>query len=232
GPISSVKLLGQPVIILNDLQTCVDLLDKRSAISAGRHVLPFSGEMWVHISFCFKFLTWTTSQGSDGTNKWLSPYGDRFRIMRKMVHCFIGTKSAITAFIPIQHLQTRPFLAQTFEKPENLISNIPLAQGAIFPRMSHGYNIESSISHPFVAVVEKAAQQFYIATVPAFFPSVRPFLRFIPSWFPFASFKRVAAEFRATNMEQANLPHDFVKQQMASLPSFTSSMLQTNLDEL
>ncbi|KAF8510748.1 cytochrome P450 oxidoreductase [Gautieria morchelliformis] len=219
GPISSVTILGQPVIILNDLQTCVDLLEKRSAIYSGRPVLPFAGEM----------IGWNQQMI-------LSPYGDRFRNMRKMVHRFIGTKSAITAFIPIQHLQTRLFLARTFEKPENLFSNIRLAQGAIFLRMSHGYNIKSSTSDPFVAVVEKAAQQFYIATVPgAWLVDTFPLLRFIPSWFPFASFKRVAAEFRATNMEQANLPHDFVKQQMrenTALPSFTSSMLQTNLDEL
>ncbi|KAF8531832.1 cytochrome P450 [Gautieria morchelliformis] len=170
-PKDSEKIMGQAVIILNDLQTCVDLLEKRSAIYSGRPVLPFAREM----------IGWNQQMI-------LSPYEDRFRILRKMVHRFIGKKSAITTFIPIQHLQTGLFLARTFEKPENLISNIRLAQGTIFLRI------------PFVAVVEKAAQQFYLATVPgAWLVDTFPLMRPIPSWFPFASFKRVAAEKWAAN---------------------------------
>ncbi len=37
--------MGQPIIILNSLKVCEDLLEKRSATYSGRPVLQFSGEM-------------------------------------------------------------------------------------------------------------------------------------------------------------------------------------------
>jgi hypothetical protein len=39
--------MGQPIIILNSLKACEDLLEKRSAIYSGRPVLQFAGEMYV-----------------------------------------------------------------------------------------------------------------------------------------------------------------------------------------
>jgi hypothetical protein len=45
GPVSSVCVMGQPIIILNSLTACQDLLEKRSAKYSGRPVLPFAGEM-------------------------------------------------------------------------------------------------------------------------------------------------------------------------------------------
>jgi hypothetical protein len=45
GPVSSVCIMGQPIIILNSLKACEDLLEKRSATYSGRPVLQFAGEM-------------------------------------------------------------------------------------------------------------------------------------------------------------------------------------------
>jgi hypothetical protein len=40
--------MGQPIIILNSLKACEDLLEKRSAIYSGRPVLQFAGEMYAY----------------------------------------------------------------------------------------------------------------------------------------------------------------------------------------
>lgn len=45
GPISSVTVMGQAIIIVNDYNIALDLLDKRSAVYSDRPVLPFAGEM-------------------------------------------------------------------------------------------------------------------------------------------------------------------------------------------
>jgi hypothetical protein len=45
GPISSVNALGTRVIIINDLQTAIDLLETRSSIYSNRPVFPFAGEL-------------------------------------------------------------------------------------------------------------------------------------------------------------------------------------------
>jgi hypothetical protein len=46
GPVSSMCVLGQLIIILNSLKACED--EKRSAIYSGRPVLQFAGEMYVY----------------------------------------------------------------------------------------------------------------------------------------------------------------------------------------
>lgn len=45
GPISSVSVFGQTIIVVNDLQTALELLDKRSSVFSDRPVLPFAGIM-------------------------------------------------------------------------------------------------------------------------------------------------------------------------------------------
>ena len=45
GPISSLSVLGTRIVIINSLEACTDLLEKRSTIYAGRPKLTFAGEM-------------------------------------------------------------------------------------------------------------------------------------------------------------------------------------------
>lgn len=47
GPISSISVFGQTIILLNDAQTAIDLLEKRSAIYSSRPRSVFCGEMYV-----------------------------------------------------------------------------------------------------------------------------------------------------------------------------------------
>lgn len=42
GPISTVSVLGQRLIILNDANLAIDLLEKRSAIHSDRPKMPFA----------------------------------------------------------------------------------------------------------------------------------------------------------------------------------------------
>lgn len=48
GPISSVRVLTQTIILLNTLDVSQDLLDRRSQIYSNRPILPFAGEMYVN----------------------------------------------------------------------------------------------------------------------------------------------------------------------------------------
>lgn len=46
GPISSVTVMGQTIIILNDPRLAFELLEKRSAIHSSRPKQIFAGEMY------------------------------------------------------------------------------------------------------------------------------------------------------------------------------------------
>lgn len=49
GPISSISVLGQSIVIINDYRIALDLLDKRNANYSDRPRLRFCGEMYVNL---------------------------------------------------------------------------------------------------------------------------------------------------------------------------------------
>lgn len=47
GPISSVTVMGQTIVIVNDARLAFELMEKRSAIHSSRPKQLFAGEMYV-----------------------------------------------------------------------------------------------------------------------------------------------------------------------------------------
>lgn len=47
GPISSVTVMGQTIVIINGFDVATDLLNKRSAVYSSRPKLTFASEMFV-----------------------------------------------------------------------------------------------------------------------------------------------------------------------------------------
>ncbi|KAH9051796.1 cytochrome P450 oxidoreductase [Lactarius vividus] len=219
GPISSVCIMGQPIVILNSFKVCEDLLEKRAVIYSGRPVLRFAGEM----------IGWNLQMI-------LSPYGERFRSMRKLVARHIGTNASIAKFRPAQEREAIHFLARVSENPDNFLKDIRLSVAAIFLKMSYGYNVEREKSDPLLNVIDTAANEFYIATSPgAWLVDTLPILRYVPAWVPGAGFKKVAERYRRTNLEQTYRPLEFVKRRMldkTAVPSFTSALLESELSAL
>ncbi|KAF9461152.1 cytochrome P450 oxidoreductase [Collybia nuda] len=218
GPISTVRVLKTRVIIISDLQTAIDLLDTKSSIYSNRPKFPFAGEM----------IGWNRQMI-------LSQYDERFRLMRKYVKSFIGTRAAITAHKGVQEMETRYFLARVLEDPSSVIDQIRKSAGSTFLKLSHGYTVDTTRPDTLVELVENASKEFHTATLPGewLIDSI-PLMRFLPEWFPGEHFKKVGKVFREHNIEQANRPVDFVRRQMAAgieVPSFTSQMLRKGLNE-
>ncbi|TFK32637.1 cytochrome P450 monooxygenase [Crucibulum laeve] len=217
GPISSVSVMGTRIVLLNSLDACIELLERRSSIYSNRPVLPFAGEM----------IGWSRQLI-------LCQYSDRFRAMRKMLFGGMGTKAAAQSFVPIQELETRYFLLRVTNSPTELLSNIRLMTGAILLKISHGYTIETQYPDPLINTINTAADEFHTATQPgAWLIDTFPWLQYVPDWMPGSGFKKVAQKFRKTLDDTTNLPHRFVEKSMLdknASPSFTSALLSNNLD--
>ncbi|THH18030.1 hypothetical protein EW146_g2895 [Bondarzewia mesenterica] len=221
GNILSVKVLGQPIIILNSLKTATEMLEKKSAIYSDRPVLMMGSEI----------VGWKNTLA-------LTPYGDRFREYRKMLHSLMGTRMHMERFHPIEELETHRFLRRILEKPDELPEHIRKTAGAIILTVSHGYLVKEH-DDPFILNADIATDQFSRATEPgAFLVDMVPALRHVPEWFPGAGWKRTAKKWIVDLQRMADMPHEYVKQQMAfassqasgtALPSFTSSYLDQKL---
>ncbi|KAF8904506.1 cytochrome P450 [Mucidula mucida] len=212
GLVSSVTVLGNNIVLLNDLKACTELLDKRSSLYSGRPFFPFASGL----------------VGWDQQMIMAQP-GDHFRRMRTLLKSHIGSSAAASPFYSIQELETRRLILRVSKRPDELIPQLRTAAGAIALHISHGYQVETEKADILVNLVENAAKDFFKATMPgAWFIDIFPWMKHLPRWF---NFHKVAAEFRERNFAQTERPYQFVKGEIAAgcaEPSFTSLALREN----
>ena len=114
GDVVSVSVLGQNIVILNTCKAAVDLLEKRSAIYSDRPFLYMAGHT----------LTWDQTLV-------LSPYGDQFRDIRRLLAQFMGTKKSVVKFREVMNKEAHDFLRRVLREPEDFAGHI--RKSADFP---------------------------------------------------------------------------------------------------
>lgn len=124
GPISSVTILGQTLVIVNDVAIAVELLEKRSVKHSSRPKQIFAGEMYVF--YAYELRASLTSAGRLGweNSLGLSPYNKRFRTYRKNMSKIIGSKISAAQFNVLQEEEVGHFLLHLLSKPQDLIQHI------------------------------------------------------------------------------------------------------------
>lgn len=100
GPISSITMMGLPLIIFHDKEAALAVLGKKAQKTSGRPQLNFA-----KLSGFENFLI--THQ-----------YDSKYRKHRKMVHQEIGTKGLSANFQPIQEKEALQFVLHTFNNPD------------------------------------------------------------------------------------------------------------------
>jgi hypothetical protein len=149
GPISSISVFGQTIIIINDVQVATEILEKRSSLNSSRPRLVFANEM---VGFG-EFMVGP-----------LPP--NRFRAYRKAIHGALGTQRAVAQFDGLQDIEVRRFLLRVLEKPKDLFRHIRTEAGAIILRIAYGYAIEAHKEDPLVKIADEVLLQFSLASVP------------------------------------------------------------------
>ncbi|KAG1773897.1 cytochrome P450 [Suillus occidentalis] len=200
GGISHIEVLGQHIMVVNSLETAMDMLDNKSAIYSDRPILPVAGELigWKNVMT-------------------LLPYGDRLRRHRKNFHSVIGTRAATNVYSQVEEIETRRFLKRVLATPDQLQAHIRHTAGAVILRISHGYEVKEN-DDPFIELADRVLYQWSRATAPgAFMADIIPFLVKIPEWFPGAGFKRLAREWHDTLEELVSAPYKFVLDQMVTI---------------
>ncbi|PBK93430.1 cytochrome P450 [Armillaria gallica] len=215
GDIVSVSVLGRRMVVINSVQTAIDILDKKGAIYSDRLMVAMGGEL---VGWKNGFV--------------LMPYGSRFRDSRKRVHQILGTNAAFKQFLPIVELEARRFLKRVSGKPDDLFREIQKMNVANLMQIVYGYESQEE-NDIFVKLADEAMDHFIQCTTPnTFLVNIIPILRHIPDWFPGAEFKRTAKEWRSTLHEVVEQPYNYVKQRIAAGDarySFASSQLEDGM---
>ncbi|KAJ6786859.1 hypothetical protein PWT90_11132 [Aphanocladium album] len=213
GPISTVGALGKRLILVHDKEMAHNLLVKSSIKSSGRPVTEFMSNL------C-------------GYKKLLAfqQYNESFKMSRRLIHQQLGTKAAVAKFHDFLDVAVGRLMVRLLAKPKDMVEHLTTMAGAIMLQLTYGYSVDMGHVDPLVSLVERQGVNLSISGVPLAFPvDLIPILRYIPEWFPGGAFKKLAREFGKVNQAVADVPFQFVQQQMAAgshVPSFVSNLVQ------
>ncbi|KAH9962377.1 cytochrome P450 [Russula dissimulans] len=215
GSIDYANVAGQPLVILSDMEVANELLDKKSAIYSDRPVLEMAGEL-------AGFKNWTG---------FLS-YGPRWKESRKYMHHTIGTPESHAEFSGLFESSIRNLLKAALRDPENLERHIRFSAGTVIIRIAYGYEAEQK-EDPIIALVDSKSvmRNFNRLRNPGtHLVDFIPFLKYVPSWFPGAGFKRMTSMAKRLLQENAEVPFQFSIKEMAKGTAQTSLVSKNILD--
>ncbi|KIJ97235.1 hypothetical protein K443DRAFT_257636 [Laccaria amethystina LaAM-08-1] len=210
GDIIYFEALGQPYMVLGSLKRTNDILDKRSTNYSDRPsspMLKLMGYSWILA---------------------LMPYGTAWRRHRRAFHEHFHL-NAVHKYVPIITKETQALLRRLLETPECFMDHIRHTFSATIMTVSYGLTVSDS-EDPITSKGEEALQGFSEAAVPGIFlVDLLPILKYVPSWFPGAGFKRKASHYSSVNAEVVNLPFKAVQRSIAegtAVPCMLTSLLE------
>ncbi|KIK58665.1 hypothetical protein GYMLUDRAFT_60677 [Collybiopsis luxurians FD-317 M1] len=179
-----LDVAGSSYIILNTYEAANDLLDKRSSIYSSRP--PFAMHELMGLENCLKFaISWNRDFV-------LMPYGEDWNSHRKLFHQeFHPVRSE-----SLHRLHGKKalgiFLNSLLHSPQDWKDQIRHMVGSIILGVAYGIRVQSQ-DDPNIKAIEKMNLVVNEAVLPTkFLVNVIPMLKYVPSWFPGASFKRKA----------------------------------------
>ncbi|OCH88152.1 cytochrome P450 [Obba rivulosa] len=214
GDITYLNIMGMGIVYLHTAEVAKELLVKRGAVYSDRPPLIMATELCGY------------EPGA------LRSYGDRLRRQRALMERALGMMT-IPTYHPLLEVETGNLLHQLVSSPGDYCQHITRYAGALSLLVVYGHRVTANDDE--MLVLAKDCLELLCNEVMAAPPKgiwavdVFPFLKNIPDWIPFASFKRKAAKWRIQISDFYNRPFAEVKRKMAesiATPSFCSILLQ------
>ncbi|KAF8518587.1 cytochrome P450 [Gautieria morchelliformis] len=211
GDLVYLNVLGQPIVIVSSPDIAYELFEKRSSVYSNRYNFEMAAGL----------------MGWD----WLvtfMPYGERWRRHRRTIHQHFHPDAA-ARYEPVQLGHSRELLTRLYETPDQFAEHVRHTAGAIIMEVVYGIKVLAR-QDPYIDTAEKALASLGFASNPgSFLVDIIPMLKYVPEWFPGASFQTKARHWRKLAVEMNTAPFNVVKQSLKSgmaTPSFTASLLE------
>ncbi|KLO17646.1 cytochrome P450 [Schizopora paradoxa] len=211
GDVVLVSLLdGQNVVYLNTPKAVNDLLEKRSRIYSDRPRLPL----------------YAKSAGA-GWNFGLTPYGDDWRLHRKVFVSKFGIQKAKN-YTGVQEDMMKLFLRQLLPSPEKLLDHIEVYSNRVIMKVVYDIHVESR-EDEFVGNLHAAMQLLSEATRPiAYLIESLPLVNQLSFLWPGALGKRGVGDMRHVTEQLTSAPFEAAKtciERGDNEPSYVSELL-------
>ncbi|THH33282.1 hypothetical protein EUX98_g930 [Antrodiella citrinella] len=202
----------QPILVVGSAKAAMELLEKRAGIWSDR--VP---------SIIIELMNWDF-------NLALIPYGNKWRIHRRMFHQEFHT-SIVKKYWPVQLDYARMFLSLILKSPADTRKHVrQMITGLIF-YITYGKRV-SGMNDEAVVVAQIALEGLSKGAVPGFsWLDYFPLARHIPSWFPGTSSRKLAEKYLPYVRDMKDKPYDEVKANLdkgIAPPSLAASLIEKN----
>ncbi|KAI0784390.1 cytochrome P450 [Abortiporus biennis] len=212
SPLIHLKALGTHLIIVNDRETAVDLMDRRSALYNDRPTLPMLSELmdfaWT-LGFIKSNQTWKEG--------------------RKLAHQAFSLQ-AIKNYQLAETEGVQDLVRRMLANPDNFDIDTRHMAGRTIIRVAYGFDV-LPYDDPYIRIGENVMEGVSAATnAGSYLVDIFPALKYIPAWFPGANFRRQAAIWREQGYDLRNEAYnhmlDLVKQGKMASDCVGSSVLE------
>ncbi|KAI0029065.1 cytochrome P450 [Vararia minispora EC-137] len=214
GDLVHLNVLGQHIIVINSYRAAVEMLDRKGSIYSDRPTFVMGSELCGYT----KTLP-------------LTPYGQRTRTMRRLMHKFMGTGGVVQRFDDVLQEEVQRLMTRILRDPreEHLEGHLTDTTGAILLRLAYGVSAREE-NDPYLLRARSVMKQFFKAIEPgAFLVDTIPWLRYIPWWMPGSGFLKTAAEWRENYYKLADEP--MLEAQQKTPNSFVAQTVQNDVSE-
>ncbi|KAF9044808.1 cytochrome P450, partial [Hymenopellis radicata] len=199
GDLVYVRILGNPICILNSSEVISDLLEKRSANFSSRPVRTMVGELmgW----------NWLVSS---------MPYGPSWKIHRSLFVKHFPVHSSSKH--PLQLTEVHTLLRALMKSPHSFLHHVRTSATSLIVRIIYAIDLQETMDDSgdnFVTLADTATSSLSHAGIfGTYLVDYIPILKYTPAWLPGASFKRKAAIWRNISLQLVNRPFDVVQRRM------------------
>ncbi|KAG1869894.1 cytochrome P450 [Suillus subluteus] len=198
GDIIYARLLNKPVIVINSEEVAKDLFEARSTIYSDRP------QSIVYPHFASDF------------NPVLMPYGDRWRLHRRIFHqAFRQTE--IPTYHAVQLRSAHKMLFSVLQDPSDYSRHLEMFSISFILPMMYDYEPKAK-DDPIAYNMKRYLNRTNAALTPGVTVILEtfPFLLKLPSWFPGAIFKRASLDCLKAGHDIKEIPFQMVEERMST----------------
>ncbi|KAF5350311.1 hypothetical protein D9758_012796 [Tetrapyrgos nigripes] len=227
SPVIHLRTFNRTIIVLNSSTSIKDLLVKRASIYSDR---PFS---WMYYDICGRGKTVFNISSMDKRHGVYRKVLDRGINRRGNVPGDVGkggSEGGSGSYWGLLEEEVEVLVDRIMKDPEGYEKHFRHNSASVIMKLAYGYSIKEN--DPFLKLAEESARISGWALAPGkWLVDYYPILRFLPTWLPgpLTEFKRLGQHWKQRMDLFSDVPHEWVKGQMASgsyIESFTSRLLR------
>ncbi|EPS92745.1 hypothetical protein FOMPIDRAFT_62158 [Fomitopsis schrenkii] len=194
GDVMHFTSYGRDYVVLNTYEAARDLLSLRTRIYSDRPKMTMAREL----------------VGYDNSIA-LADSTPRTAFMRKAVQTELSPKN-LPRFHGIQFKETGLMLGKLLDNPEGFLDHVRIMMAYTVFEIAYGHRPQSD-NDELLIMIKKMMEDFSVFATPGnFLVDIFPILKYLPEWFPGASFRQFGSSAARRINAVCQLPYDRVKE--------------------